>query len=59
MAPFEKENPTSSTLHILKLSSRCPTMDSLVKFDDIIEIFYEFDKKYIPEKNSKQIHGEF
>ena len=27
---FEKENPTSSTLHILMLSSRCPTMDSLV-----------------------------
>ena len=47
LAPFEKENPTSSTLHILKLSSRCPTMDSLVKFDDMIEIFYEFDKRYI------------
>ena len=47
MAPFEKENPTSSTLHILKLSSRCPTMDSLVKFDDMIELSYEFDKRQI------------
>ena len=45
LAPFEKENPTSSTLHILKLSSRCPTMDSLVKFDNIIEIFYEFYRR--------------